>query len=80
MRLDWYLKEGEGPTYREGYYSSPEKYVVKQNPSDKLWYVLGNVGKYFMPVSSGYKSKAQADAYAKKQPKADAAAKNLATV
>ena len=60
-KIDNYLKE--------------EKYIVKQNPSDKLWYALGRAGKYLMPVSSGYKSRAEAEAFAKKQPMADRAAK-----
>ena len=54
-----------------------EAYKVSQNPSDKLWYALGSVGKYWMPVSSGYKSKKQAEDFAKKQPLADKAAKKL---
>lgn len=54
-----------------------EAYKVAQNPSDKLWYALGSVGKYWMPVSSGYKSKTQAEAYSKKQPMANKAAKKL---
>jgi hypothetical protein len=55
-----------------------EAYKVAQNPSDKLWYVLGDLKgtKYWMPVSSGFKSKAQADKYAKKQPASDQAAKS----
>ena len=52
-----------------------EAYKVAQNPSDKLWYALGSVGKYWMPVSSGYKSKGEAEKFAKKQPMADKAAK-----
>lgn len=54
-----------------------EAYKVAQNPSDKLWYALGSVGKYWMPVSSGYKSKKEAENFAKKQPKADKAARGL---
>ena len=52
-----------------------EAYKVAQNPSDKLWYALGSVGKYWTPVSSGYKSKGEAEKFAKKQPMADKAAK-----
>jgi hypothetical protein len=54
-----------------------EAYKVAQNPSDKLWYALGSVGKYWMPVSSGYKSKKEAEKFAEKQPKADKAARKL---
>ena len=54
-----------------------EAYKVAQNPSDKKWYALGSVGKYWMPVSSGYKSKKEAEAFAKKQPLADKDAKKL---
>jgi len=54
-----------------------EAYKVAQNPSDKLWYALGSVGKYWMPISSGYKSKKEAEGFAKKQPMADKAAKKL---
>jgi len=53
-----------------------EAYKVAQNPSDKLWYALGSVGKYWMPVSSGYKSKGEAEKFAKKQPNADKSAKD----
>jgi len=56
------------------------KYKVAQNPSDKLWYALGDIrsgGKsYWMPVSSGYKSKKEAESFSKKQPSADKAAKD----
>ena len=48
-----------------------EAYKVAQNPSDKLWYALGSVGKYWMPVSSGYKSKKEAEKFAKTQPMVD---------
>lgn len=51
-----------------------EAYKVAQNPSDKLWYALGSVGKYWMPVSSGYKSKKEADDFSRKQPMVDKAA------
>jgi len=57
------------------------KYKVAQNPSDKLWYALGDIrsgGKsYWMPVSSGYKSKKEAESFSKKQPSVDKAAKKL---
>jgi hypothetical protein len=63
----------------DNYLTERDQYIVKQNPNDKLWYVLGDIDAgsktYWMPVSQGFKSKAQADAYAKKQPMADKAAK-----
>ena len=55
------------------------KYIVKQNPNDKLWYALGHVGgKQWMPVSNGFKDKSKADKWAKSQPKVDRAAKQHA--
>ena len=55
---------------------SLSKYIVRQNPSDKLWYALGHVGSnQWMPVSDGYKSKAQAQKWAKSQDKVDKAAR-----
>jgi len=54
-----------------------EAYKVAQNPSDKLWYALGSVGKYWMPVSSGYKNKKEAEKFAEKQPKVDRKARGL---
>ena len=58
-----------------------EAYKVEQNPKDKLWYVVGDIKQgsktYWMPVSKGYKNKKEAEAFAKKQPKADKAAKKL---
>ena len=52
-----------------------EAYKVAQNPQDKLWYALGSVGKYWMPVSSGYKNKNEAEKFAKGQSTVDQAAK-----
>ena len=62
--------------------SLQETYMVAQNPSDKLWYIVGNTGKvngkeYYMPVSSGYKSKPEAEKAMKKQYMADKDAKKL---
>ena len=52
------------------------KYIVRQNPSNKMWYALGHVGgNKWMPVSSGFKDKSKAEKWAKSQPKVDAAAK-----
>ena len=68
------------PVGKSGSYMS-EAYKVAQNPSDKLWYVLGDItggGKtYYMPVSHGYKSKKEAEKKAKIQPKIDVDAKKL---
>ena len=51
------------------------KYIVAKNPSDKKWYVMGHVGRNkWMPVSSGFKNKAQAQKWAKSQTKVDKAA------
>ena len=52
------------------------KYIVSMNPSDKKWYVMGHVGSNkWMPVSSGFKNKAQAQKWAKSQDKVDIAAR-----
>ncbi len=46
------------------------KYIVEKNPHDKLWYAMGHVGSNkWMPVSNGFKSKAQAQKWAKSQTK-----------
>ena len=52
------------------------KYIVAKNPSDKKWYAMGHVGSNkWMPVSSGFKNKAQAQKWAKSQDKVDSAAR-----
>ena len=52
------------------------KYIVAKNPSDKKWYAMGHVGRNkWMPVSSGFKNKAQAQMWAKSQDKVDSAAR-----
>ena len=52
------------------------KYIVAKNPSDKKWYAMGHVGKNkWMPISSGFKNKAQAQKWAKSQDKVDSAAR-----
>jgi len=52
------------------------KYIVTKNPSDKKWYAMGHVGSNkWMPVSSGFKNKAQAQKWAKSQDKVDIAAR-----
>ncbi len=52
------------------------KYIVSKNPNDKKWYVMGHVGNNkWMPVSDGFKNKAQAQKWAKSQDKVDSAAR-----
>ena len=52
------------------------KYIVAKNPSDKKWYAMGHVGRNkWMPVSSGFKNKAQAQKWAKSQDKVDSVAR-----
>ena len=52
------------------------KYIVAKNPSDKKWYALGHVGSNkWMLVSDAFKSKAQAQKWAKSQDKVDVAAR-----
>jgi len=52
--------------------------LVKQNPSNKAWYVLGDCCGYWMPISSPMKSKSQALRWAKGQAIADADARREA--
>ena len=52
------------------------KYIVSKNPNDNKWYVMGHVGRnQWMPVSNGFKNKAQAQKWAKSQDKVDSAAR-----
>ena len=52
------------------------KYIVAKNPSDKKWYAMVHVGRNkWMPVSSGFKNKAQAQKWAKSQDKVDSVAR-----
>ena len=52
------------------------KYIVAKNPSDKKWYALGHVGSNkWMPVSDAFKSKVEAQKWAKSQDKVDIAAR-----
>ena len=56
------------------------KYIVEKNPHDKKWYVMGHVGRNkWMPISNGFKSKPEAQKWAKIQSKVvnPAAAKEL---
>jgi len=58
------------------YLEEASKYIVSKNPEDKKWYVMGHVGRNkWMPVSSGFKNKAQAKKWAKSQDKVDDAAR-----
>ena len=47
------------------------KYIVKQNPNNLFWYVLGDCGKFLMPVSDGYENKENAVQWMKGQHRAD---------
>ena len=62
-------------TFKQHITEWDSKYIVEKNPHDKLWYVMGHVGRNkWMPISNGFKSKAQAQKWAKGQGKADKAA------
>jgi len=63
-------------TFKEYLKEVNSKYIVSKNPSDKKWYVMGHVGNNkWMPVSDGFKNKAQAQKWAKSQDKVDIAAR-----
>jgi hypothetical protein len=50
-------------------------YMIRKNPEDKLWYVLGKIRAqkpYWMVVSNGYKHKTDAAKWMSRQPFADA--------
>ena len=51
------------------------KYIVKQNPKNLLWYILGDCGKFLMPVSDGYENKEDAVQWMQGQHRADSDAK-----
>lgn len=51
-------------------------YKVMQNPKDKLWYVVGKAGNFYMPISDGFHTKELAQARARKQLLIDQDAKN----
>ena len=58
------------------YLEEASKYIVSKNPHDKQWYVMGHVGSNkWMPVSNGFKSKTQAQKWAKSQDNVDSAAR-----
>lgn len=56
-----------------------KKYQVAKNPHDGLYYAIGFCGsnpkgtRQFMPISQGYSSKAEAEAFALSQHKVDKA-------
>ena len=51
------------------------QYIARQSPHDELWYALGNCGgNQWVPISSGYRTRAEAQDHARLQPRADAAA------
>jgi hypothetical protein len=51
-------------------------YRVAKNPNDGSWYVIGHVGgKNWMPVSTGFRSKKEAEKKLMHQLKADSSAK-----
>jgi hypothetical protein len=56
-----------------------DKYIVNQNPKNLLWYVLGDCGKFLMPVSDGYKDKEDAVRWMKGQHRADSNARGTAS-
>ena len=62
-------------SFKQHIHEWDSKYIVEKNPHDKKWYVMGHVGSNkWMPVSQGFKSKAQAQKWAKSQTKVDKAA------
>ena len=63
-------------TFKQLINEADSKYIVAKNPSDKKWYALGHVGSNkWMPVSDAFKSKAEAQKWAKSQAKVDIAAR-----
>ena len=41
-------------------------HLIAQNPNDNLWYVLGFEGKYWMPISEGFKTRREAEQSARR--------------
>ena len=81
LELDKIWKRGQ-PQFasEEALEEWDSKYIVEKNPHDKKWYVIGHVGRNkWMPVSNGFKSKPEAQKWAKIQSKVvnPAAAKEL---
>ena len=65
-----------GETFTDDKIDESSKYIVSKNPNDKKWYVMGHVGRNkWMPVSNGFKNKAQAQKWVKSQDKVDIAAR-----
>jgi hypothetical protein len=50
------------------------KYIVKQNPKNKAWYVLADCLGYLMPISDQMKTREQALRWATRQLDVDRAA------
>jgi len=73
----WVILTQSGPNAKEVFITEADsKYIVEKNPHDGKWYAMGHVGRNkWMPVSSGFKSKAQAQKWAKSQVKVDIAAR-----
>jgi hypothetical protein len=72
MHRGKWIKTNTGKAFEE----ANSKYIVSINPNDKKWYAMGHVGRNkWMPVSNGFKNKAQAQKWAKSQDKVDIAAR-----
>ena len=72
MHRGKWIKTKTGKAFEE----ANSKYIVSKNPNDKKWYVMGHVGNNkWMPVSSGFKNKAQAQKWVKSQDRVDIAAR-----
>jgi hypothetical protein len=78
--MDRQTKESQGnkvmKSFNQHITEADSKYIVEKNPHDGKWYAMGHVGRNkWMPVSSGFRSKAQAQKWAKSQVKVDIAAR-----
>lgn len=74
------IDENTMKTFSQYLEEANSKYIVSKNPNDKKWYVMGHVGNNkWMPVSNGFKSKTQAQKWAKSQDKVDDAARGEIT-
>ena len=45
-----------------------QEFIVRKHPSEGLWYVLGKAGKYYIPISHGYKNRSDAETCRIKMP------------
>lgn len=62
------------PTETQKEKTMSTQYIARQSPNDDLWYALGNCGcNQWMPISGGYRTRAEAQDHARLQPMADAA-------